>query len=545
MLAVGSLAALSVARLPAAATGPAYGMIDLGTLGGDYSEATGINNAGQVVGGSYTAGGAFHAFVYSGGKMTDLGTLAGGNQSEAEGINSSGQITGWSTFGSVDSQGSPEVDTILYTGGKMTDLGVLAGDTNSLGFAINDSGVIVGKSYTYYSANGLYADQNAFIFANGKMTKLGPLPGGFFSGATGINAAGTAAGWSDTGNKDSSNNLEYHAVRYAAGGGVANLGVPLGETNSIGQGINASGNVTGYVYSTNGANTAFVYSNNGGIKLLGALPHGFNSLGIGINLPGQVVGQGDIGVQDAQGNLIYHAFLYTGGALYDLNNLCLNSKGWRIEYAAGINDSGQIAAYALGPSGQVHAVLLEALVTSPPIITTQPVKVAVKTGGSATFTVAAISGTTFRYQWEKNGVPITGATSAKLTLTKVTAANAGTYTALVTNAVGNVTSSKATLTVNVTPASITTQPKSVSNVKAGATVTFKVVAKGDIPINYQWQFNGGNLTNSNNYTGATTATLTIKNANAGNAGNYQVLVWNAANQNSPAKSAPPAQLKFK
>src|SRR4029077_18463405 len=52
------------------------GMVDLGTLGGDYSYPVAVNDAGQVVGVSNTASGEYHPFLWaSAGGMVDLGTL--------------------------------------------------------------------------------------------------------------------------------------------------------------------------------------------------------------------------------------------------------------------------------------------------------------------------------------------------------------------------------------------------------------------------------------------------------------------------------------
>jgi sugar lactone lactonase YvrE len=80
-----------------------------------------------------------------------------------------------------------------------------------------------------------------------------------------------------------------------------------------------------------------------------------------------------------------------------------------------------------------------------PTITTQPASLTVNSGVSATFSVTATGATT--YQWQSNGAAIAGATSASYTLANATAVDSGSYTVIVSNAGGSVTSAAATLRV--------------------------------------------------------------------------------------------------
>jgi probable HAF family extracellular repeat protein len=74
------------------------GLVELGSLGGGETVAYDINDRGQAVGFSPTAGGENHAFITGpdGAGITDLGTL-GGTYSIAWGINNAGQVVGSST----------------------------------------------------------------------------------------------------------------------------------------------------------------------------------------------------------------------------------------------------------------------------------------------------------------------------------------------------------------------------------------------------------------------------------------------------------------
>jgi hypothetical protein len=96
-------------------------------------------------------------------------------------------------------------------------------------------------------------------------------------------------------------------------------------------------------------------------------------------------------------------------------------------------------------------------------ISTQPVSVTTTAGNNVIFSVTATAGTsTISYQWFLNGTAVSGATGATLSLTSVQAANAGSYTVVLSTAAGTVTSSAATLTVNAAPVVVTPAPTTSS-----------------------------------------------------------------------------------
>ena len=108
-------------------------------------------------------------------------------------------------------------------------------------------------------------------------------------------------------------------------------------------------------------------------------------------------------------------------------------------------------------------------------------------GQSASFAVGASGTAPLSYQWNLNGTALSGATDASLALTNVQATDAGSYTAVVTNPGGSITSAVATLTVNILPG-ITTQPLS-QTVTQGQNASFSVGASGTAPLSYQWSLN--------------------------------------------------------
>jgi len=98
-----------------------------------------------------------------------------------------------------------------------------------------------------------------------------------------------------------------------------------------------------------------------------------------------------------------------------------------------------------------NAATLTVLVPVAPSITGQPVSQSIVTGNSVTFSVVSTGVPSPTFQWRKNGVNISGATSSSYTLTNVSAGSVGSYTVVVTNSAGSLTSNAAVLSLIVAP----------------------------------------------------------------------------------------------
>src|SRR3569832_1886703 len=161
---------------------------------GGFVQASAINNSGEVAGITVfsTPSPATHAFLYSTGVMTDLGTL-GGFASFGWGINNVGQVTGASAYHPISFTLAPgesytDPHAFLYSHGVLADLGTLGG-SYSVGLAINDVGQVTGAWTT------VAGDQHAFIYSSCTMTDLGPRT----QAGHGINNAGQVVGVSTDG----------------------------------------------------------------------------------------------------------------------------------------------------------------------------------------------------------------------------------------------------------------------------------------------------------------------------------------------------------
>jgi probable HAF family extracellular repeat protein len=364
-----SLSAVALLGFPTfrttAAQNSMYSITDLGTLpGGNYSYPTGINPSGHVVGLATTSSGAFHAFLWQNGAMTDLGTL-GGFSSIASDINNTGQVAGIS-----DTVGDgPHL--FLYSNGIMQDLNIqTSGLAGKVG--MNDSAQLVCQ----------LPNQHGFLYSSGVVQDLGTF-GGPTSQAAGINNKGEICGFADPPSG------VHHTFIYS-GGMMHDLGPLSDPYQNLANELNEAGQIVGYVCQ-NAACTSqhpglWQKDLNGNYMFvdLGTLPGGSQSNAVSINNSGVVVGGSDT----AGG--AFHGFIYDSlQGMQDLNDLIPTNSGWALGQANDINDGGQIVGVG-SINGQRHAYLLTPVASNrPPTAVCHDVTLAAGSACTATASIDA------------------------------------------------------------------------------------------------------------------------------------------------------------
>jgi probable HAF family extracellular repeat protein len=313
-----------------------YTVTDLGNLGFQNTVARAINDNGQVTGYSGTPktveGGCSlrfrpcpthvtNAFLWEVGTMHDLGTL-GGNYSEGTGLNNLGEVVGKAQLKSGFSE------AFLFRNGKITGIGSFSPA------AINDLGVIAGSE-------GIPGEghTDAVIWQNGKITDLGLLPGegGIYTAAAGINKSDEVTGSGD--------NRESMMRAWVWRNGTMTDIETLGGPQAAAYAVNNAGQIVGFAQTSTDADHGFIYQSGKMTDL------GLNIFPYAINNNGVIVGSGGCG----------GAIIVTGGVCRNLQNLIPSGSGYTLQEAKGINDNGQIIAYAQlesDPGHPVHAVLL-------------------------------------------------------------------------------------------------------------------------------------------------------------------------------------------
>jgi len=341
-----------------------YEVIDLGTLGGTGSEATGINDRGEVVGWSLDGDGNTQAFHWQNGNMTGLGFLPGGTSSMANAINDSGEITGRSHVSGTD------YHAFLYRSNSFLDLGTFGG-ANSIGFALNDKTEITGLAYPPPAD---VDDFSTFLWRTNQMMQIVPYHLKGSAVGYGINENSRIAGFTvlDTASANRSWAMVWHDDNQDGTNDHFEMKVlgALGGEWSYAQAINNADQVVGWATLTMGTYNprhAFLITPSNGVwkfptsdinptnllmQDLGTLDTpAQRSWAYGINDQTWIVGSSTMSSGPQQ------AFLWRDGIMTNLNELIAANSGWILTNAVGINELNEIVGTGLY-QGEKRAFIL-------------------------------------------------------------------------------------------------------------------------------------------------------------------------------------------
>ena len=185
-----------------------------------------------------------------------------------------------------------------------------------------------------------------------------------------------------------------------------------------------------------------------------------------------------------------------------------------------LSDSGEYRVIVSNFAGSTTSETVRLDVSVPLALTTQPVSQSVAGGDPISFSVVASGSDPISYQWQLNRTDVPGATARNYSITSAQTGDEGSYTVVVSNPIGTVTSDAATLSLRQVP-TVNVAPRDVAVVIGGqATLTVEAIGTGT--LSYQWRFNGVDIV------GATEPSLVLSDVRAENAGDYTVVVSNEA-----------------
>lgn len=425
-----------------------------------------------------------------------------------------GQIVAWgdNTYGQTNV--SPLANIIAVAAGYNHNL-ALAGDGTVTAWGDNSSGqtnVPVGLNsvMSISAGNGF----SAALQSNGTVVVWGSNGSGQTNVPAGLgNVVAISCGGA-------------HVLALKSDGtvtGWGNVTPPAGLSNVVAV---SGGRDFSLALKSDGTVTGWGYNGNGALNIPSNLS---NVVAISAQSSGHVLALKSDGTVTAWGFNSYGEATVPAG----LSNVVAIAAGYY--HSLALKQNGTVVAWGDSSSGKTsvpaglasvvgiaagssHSVAL--LNSGTPVFTQQPFTQQIYTGQNIILYASVAGAAPLSYQWQFNGANIVGATNAMLILPNAQAANAGSYSLVVSNGFGTATSSSVSLTVPVSGPIILRQPVNLSSL-IFSNVTLSVNASGSWPLTFQWQLNGTNLNN------ATNSSLSLPNLQLSNEGAYDVIVTNA------------------